>query len=120
MICVPPSTRIFVATTPTDMRKSFEGLSAIARLSLKQDPISGHLFLFTNRSRNRMKVLFWDGSGLWVMAKRLEKGTFSWPKIESDEGVCTLRSEELAALIGGIDLSIAKNRTWYRRAAKHS
>jgi transposase len=115
VICVPPSTRIFVATEPTDMRKSFEGLGSIARQILKQDPLSGHLFLFTNRSRNRLKVLFWDGSGLWVMAKRLEKGTFSWPIAEAKEGCCTLQSEELAALIGGLDLTVAKQRKWYRR-----
>ena len=106
MICVPPSTRIFVAIEPTDMRKSFEGLGAIARNIMMQDPLSGHLFLFTNRSRNRMKVLFWDGSGLWVMAKRLEKGTFSWPNGEAGEASCLLRSGELAALIGALDLSI--------------
>ena len=115
MIGVPPSTRIFMAVSPSDMRKSFEGLSAIVRTQLNQDPTSGHLFLFTNKRKTRLKILYWDGSGLWVLAKRLERGTFSWPSAECSESTLKLSSEEMAALIGGLDLAASQRRKWYRR-----
>ena len=70
---------MFIALAPVDLRGSFNRLSARAQNQLAQDPLSGHLFVFTNRLRNRLKILFWDGSGLWVCAKRLEQGRFSWP-----------------------------------------
>src|SRR2546427_1772053 len=82
MLSLSPATRIFVALEPVDLRQSFNGLSARVQSVLIQDPLSGHLFLFTNRSRNRIKVLLFDGIGLWVCAKRLEKGTFGWPQGE--------------------------------------
>ena len=83
---------------------------------LGQDPLSGHLFLFANRARNRLKVLVWDGSGLWVCAKRLEKGRFRWPTAQ--DGNCVmLRPEELAMLVNGLDLTQAQPRkNWLRRA----
>ena len=71
MISLGPATRVFLALAPADLRKSFEGLSSLARNQFKEDPLSGHLFVFTNRSRTRLKVLYWDGSGLWVCANRL-------------------------------------------------
>jgi transposase len=74
------ATKIFIACEGIDMRKGFEGLHGLVRDHLKQDPLSGHLFLFTNRTRTRLKALVWDGSGLWVCAKRLEKGRFRWPE----------------------------------------
>ena len=74
------ATRIYLAAGATDMRKGFEGLYGIARDRLLCDPLSGHVFLFANAQRNRLKLLFWDGSGLWVCAKRLEKGRFRWPE----------------------------------------
>ena len=79
-----PATRIYLAAGATDMRKGFEGLYGLARDRLLCDPLSGHVFLFSNAQRNRLKLLFWDGSGLWVCAKRLEKGRFRWP--EADGG----------------------------------
>ena len=78
MLTLSPRTRVFLAPGATDMRKSFDTLTAIVSETLKEDPLSGHLFVFSNRPRTRVKVLLWDGSGL-VMAKRLEKGTFFWP-----------------------------------------
>ena len=80
MFGVGPATRIYLAAGATDMRKSFEGLYGLVRDRLSCDPLSGHVFLFSNAQRNRLKLLFWDGSGLWVCAKRLEKGRFRWPQ----------------------------------------
>src|SRR5579863_10554237 len=74
MFGIGPATRIYLATGSTDMRKGFEGLYGLVRDRLSCDPLSGHVFLFSNAQRNRLKLLFWDGSGLWVCAKRLEKG----------------------------------------------
>ena len=78
-----PATRIYLAAGATDMRKGFEGLYGLARDRLLCEPLSGHVFLFANAQRNRLKLLFWDGSGLWVCAKRLEKGRFCWPAAAS-------------------------------------
>ena len=97
------------------MRKSFNGLAAIVEHQLAKDPLSGHVFIFCNRRRDRVKVLVWDGSGLWVCAKRLEKGTFAWPR--SADRAVRVTSEELALLLGGIDLRATKKRRWYRRSA---
>jgi transposase len=105
------ATRIFVATAPIDLRASFNKLFALTQLVLKEDPLSGHWFVFTNRERNRVKILFWDGSGLWVCAKRLEKGRFTWPAAEQ---VCAqLRGEELIALLSGLE--VRQKAGWYRR-----
>jgi transposase len=96
------------------MRKGFEGLYGLVRDRLLCDPLSGHIFLFLNAQRNRLKLLFYDGSGLWVCAKRLEKGRFRWPAIESEQVKIVLSPEELALLLGGIDLSQAERRRWHR------
>jgi len=80
MLSFPSSLRIYVAIEPCDMRKSFNGLYALAEETLKEDPRSGAIFVFCNKRRNRLKILYFDGTGLWVLAKRLEQGTFSWPK----------------------------------------
>jgi len=108
------ATRIFVATGATDMRLSFNGLYALVVGQLKQDPQSGHLFLFANKRRDRMKILFFDNFSLWVCARRMEKGGLHWPS--SDEGRVQLTREAFALLIGGIDLSATTKRKWYRRA----
>jgi len=104
-------TRVFVATQPVDLRASFNRLFSLTQSVLQQDPLSGHWFVFTNQDRNRVKVLFWDGSGLWVCAKRLEKGRFSWPK--AGESCALLRSEELLALLSGLE--VKEKAGWYRR-----
>src|SRR5574341_1759229 len=115
MFGIGPATRIYLATGATDMRKGFEGLYGLARDRLSCEPLSGHVFLFSNAKRNRLKMLFWDGSGLWVCAKRLEKGRFRWPEAASGEARVTLSHEELALLVGGIDLATAHSRPWYRK-----
>lgn len=111
MLSVSPATRVFVALKPIDMRRSFNGLYAEVQSVLKEDPLSGHLFVFTNRLRNRVKILCFDGSGLWVCAKRLERGTFGWPAGEGAH--CSLRSEQLQLLLHGLE-GVSRRR-WYRR-----
>lgn len=105
------ATRIFVATAAIDLRASFNKLFALTQSVLKEDPLSGHWFVFTNRERNRVKILFWDGSGLWVCAKRLEKGRFTWPAAE--QASAQLRGEELIALLSGLE--VRQKAGWYRR-----
>ena len=109
------ATRIYLAVGRTDMRKGFEGLYGLVRDRLLCEPRSGHVFLFCNGQRNRVKLLFWDGSGLWVCAKRLEKGRFAWPEVGGEQSKVQLSHEELALLLGGIDLRQTKRRRWYRR-----
>jgi transposase len=110
-----PATRIYLAAGATDMRKGFEGLYGLARDRLSSEPLSGHVFVFANARRNRLKLLFWDGSGLWVCAKRLEKGRFGWPEAAGQPARVTLSHEELALLVGGIDLAATRRRPWYRK-----
>ena len=98
------------------MRNGFEGLHGLVRDHLAQDPLSGHWFLFTNRTRPRVKALVWDGSGLWVCAKRLEKGRFRLPEAEGARSV-TMRTEELAMLMNGLDRKHTQPRRWYRKSA---
>ena len=113
MLGLGAATRIYVATGATDMRLSFDGLYALVVGRLDQDPQTGHLFLFANKRRDRMKILFFDGSSLWVCARRMEQGRLHWPS--SEEGRMQLSREEFALLIGGIDLSATRKRKWYRR-----
>lgn len=116
MVGIGHATRIYLAAGGTDMRKSFDGLSGLVREKLREDPLSGHLFLFCNKPRNRLKVIYWDGNGLWVCAKRLERGRFSWP-VESNEedGAVTISQEDLAMLIGGIEMARTQQKQWWRR-----
>lgn len=109
------ATRIYLATGATDMRKGFNGLYGMVRDRLQCDPLSGHVFLFSNAQRNRLKALFWDRSGLWVCSKRLEKGRFHWPEPGDGQGKVVLSHEEFAMLLGGIDLGQARPRRWYRK-----
>lgn len=97
------------------MRKGFEGLYGLVRDRLLCEPLSGHLFLFCNAQRNRLKILFWDGTGLWVCAKRLPKGCFTWPQSGDAQGKVVLSHEELSLLLGGIDLAKTKSKQWYRK-----
>jgi transposase len=113
-----PATRIYLAAGATDMRKGFEGLYGLVCGRLLCDPLSGHLFLFANRERNRLKVLFWDGSGLWVCAKRMAKGRFRWPEPAPGQARIQLSHEELALLLGGIDLAGSSRRPWFRKLVR--
>src|SRR5438128_3677529 len=96
MLSLSTATRVFVALEPVDLRQSFNGLYARVQSVLQEEPTSGHWFVFTNRHRNRLKILFWDVSGLWVCAKRLEKGTVGW--LQGEEVSRWLRSEEFTLL----------------------
>jgi transposase len=109
------ATRIYLAPEATDMRKGFNGLYGLVRDHLLCDPMSGHVFLFSNAQRNRLKILFADSSGLWVCAKRLEKGRFHWPEPGDTQAKIVLSQEEFAMLIGGIDLAQTRRRRWYRK-----
>jgi transposase len=108
--------RIFLVTGPTDMRKSFNGLSGIARERLGATPASRDLYLFCNRRGNRLKALVYDESGVWVLAKRLDKGTFAWPAADSTTHAIEYREEQLTLLLGGFDAPDLKSRSWHRRA----
>ncbi|MEE9393248.1 MAG: IS66 family insertion sequence element accessory protein TnpB [Planctomycetota bacterium] len=114
MLNVPPTMRVFVAMAPTDMRKSFDGLSNAARSVIEKDPLSGHLFVFFNRRRTMMKAVYWDRNGFCLVAKRLEKGTFILPPKKS--GVLELEAAELALILEGIDLSNARRRPRWQPA----
>lgn len=110
------SLKVYLATEPVDLRKSFHGLYAITSMVLKEKPEDGALFVFTNKRHNRVKILNFDGTGLWVMIKRLEKGTFSWPKgVDIKDGKLSLSPEALALLLDGVDMRHGKFRPWYQR-----
>lgn len=114
MFGLKPTTRAFIRTGATDMRLSYEGLHALVTRVIQQDVKNGHLFVFCNRARNRVKVLYWDGSGLWVCAKRLESGTFDWPKRAA--GAAEMNCAQLQLLLEGFELRSRKG--WYRRNDK--
>lgn len=111
---LPPSVRLSVCTTPTDMRKSFDGLAALVAHSLGEDPLSGHLFCFFNRRADRVKILWYDHSGYALFAKRLERGCFRLPVAKPGERSLAIRAAELALILEGIDLSGAKRRRVWR------
>lgn len=109
------ATRIYLAAGATDMRKGFDGLYGLVRDQLLCDPLSGHVFLFSNAQRNRLKIIFFDGTGLWVCAKRIEKGRVHWPAVDQTQRKVVLSHAELTMLLGGIDLAQTRERRWYRR-----
>ena len=100
-----------------DLRLGYDGLAGLVANKLGSDPLSGDCFLFTNRARTRAKVLVWDGSGLWVCAKRLEGGRFAWPQAGEGCNRVPMRGEELTMLLSGIDLRQTNERKWFRRGA---
>ena len=111
MIPLPSSVRIYVAASPADMRKSFDGLSALARNVVNQDPMSGHLFVWFNRRGDQVRILFWDRTGYAILAKRLERGTYHLAKKPAEGAThVTVDAAELTLLLEGIDLSQAKRR----------
>jgi len=116
MLSFAGSLKVFVALEACDMRKGFNGLHALAAERLGEDPRQGAVFVFSNRRRTRLKILYWDGTGLWVMTKRLEQGTFSWPRSAQPQATkLKLSAEALAMLTDGVDLRGARLRPWYER-----
>jgi transposase len=117
MIGLAHGVKVYLCTAPADMRRGFDGLSAMAQSLLKQDPLSGHLFVFRNRNRDKLKILYWDQDGLAIWYKRLEQGTFQFPtdgraKEEVAAGV-EISNSDLSLLLGGIDLRSARRRKRY-------
>jgi transposase len=116
MLSFAGSLKIWVALEPCDMRKGFEGLAELAKGKLGGDIKSGVLFVFGNKRRNRLKILYWDGSGLWIMTKRLEEGSFSWPQaVEEGQNRLILKPEAFSMLTDGIELKGARMKPWYER-----
>jgi transposase len=118
MLSFSGSLKVFVALEPCDMRRGFNGLHALVTERLGEDPRGGALFVFSNRRHTRLKILYWDGTGLWVLSKRLEAGTFFWPRhVEPQTTKLSLTPQALALLTDGVDLRGAKLRPWYEREA---
>jgi transposase len=119
MLTLPPSTRVFVATKHADMRRSFDGLMALVRDFLGEDPLSGHLFVFRNRLGDRVKILWWDRDGLAIFYKRLEEGGFVFPSA-GEAPRLEMSAAELQLVLQGIDLTQAKRAKRYQKPAATS
>ena len=115
MFSVPASVRVFVATSPVDLRRGFDGLAALTREVLEQDPLSGHLFAFRNRRGDRLKVLFFASGGYCLFYKRLERGTFRMP--QGDAARLEIDAGELGLLLEGVDLTHVRRRPRWRPQA---
>lgn len=111
MIIAPTGARVHVALGTTDMRKGMCGLSTMVQTVLAKDPFSGHLFVFRGKRTNYIKILYWDGNGLCLFSKRLERGRFSWPSTTQTGGTIALTPAQLSMLIEGIDWR-SPERTW--------
>jgi transposase len=107
---LPSAVQVFVCLQPTDLRKSFDSLAALVSAVVRQDPLSGHLFVFLNRGRNRIKILFWDRSGYCLYYKRLETGTFVVPGHGGADPATGMSVPDLMMILEGIDLSGARRR----------
>lgn len=101
MLIPPGPIRVLVATKPVDFRKGAEGLAALVREEMKADPFSGAVYVFRAKRADRVKLIFWDGTGVCLFAKRLEGGQFQWPKIQ--DGVVRLSAAQFSALLEGLD-----------------
>jgi transposase len=111
----PASVRVYLCTSPCDMRRGFDGLHALVASAMQLDAFGGHLFVFANRRKDRVKILYWDRDGFAVWSKRLEQGTYAMPFYKPDESSCEITAQELGALLSGIDLDAAKRRKRYQR-----
>ena len=122
MLNLSRTLQVFVCTRPTDMRRSFDGLCGMAENLMKQNPLSGNLFVFRNRNRDRLKILYWDNDGLAIWYKRLEKGGFQLPtdlkSSDDEQASAEISTDELTWLLGGVDLASVKRRTRYLRPNK--
>ena len=117
---LPASVRVYLCTAPCDMRRSFDGLHAMVTNAMQLDALGGHLFVFSNKRRDRIKILYWDRDGFAIWAKRLEEGTYAMPFDDHANAARRreITAQELGAILSGIDLSIAMRRKRYRR--KHA
>lgn len=115
MLMFPRALKIYLAIEPVDMRKQFNGLWSLVSERLREDPRQADAaFVFANKDRDRVKILYWDGTGPWIFAKRLEKGRFTWP-VGSDGTKLSLAPEALTMLLAGIDLKDGCRKAWYER-----
>jgi transposase len=114
MLSLPPTVKLWFATQPVDMRLGFDGLHQLVRSRLNADPLSGHLFIFRNRTADRLKVLYWGGHGLCLWCQRLERGRYHFPDKPNEAGV-QLTPGEFQMILDGIDLTNAKRFQRYRR-----
>ena len=116
-----PQTKVFLARQVTDMRKSFRGLLALTEAVLRQDPASGHLFVFVNRRRDLLKILHWDGGGFWIWYRRLERGTFQLPTTDAadEQAGIELTPAQLSLILEGIDWTSVRQRLRYRNPPPH-
>ena len=105
MLTLPPSVRVYLATTPTDMRKGFDGLTGLVKTQIGEDVYSGHLFVFVSRRADRIKILTWDQGGFVLYYKRLEAGRFRVPMLKSRQKSVRIEGSQLAMLLDGIDFS---------------
>lgn len=110
--------RIFLCTTPTDMRRSFDRLAQMVHEALGQDPLSGHLFVFRSRAGDKLKIFYWDADGFAQWYKRLEEGTFRFPRVPEGQSSVEVRASELAMLLEGIDLRSIKRVKRFSRTPK--
>ena len=117
MLSFPPAVRIWLALAPADLRKGFDALAELVRQHLRDDPLSGHVFVFRNRRGDRIKLLYWDEDGYVIVYKRLEEGAFPWPAVAADQTSVALRAAELAMLLDGIDWPKAQRGRRYHRPA---
>lgn len=112
MLGLPPSVRIYFAVEPTDMRKGIDGLRVIVEATLRHDPYDGHLFVFVGKSKDKVKILFWDRSGFVLYLKRLEKGRFQLPVVDARRKHVEMEPAQLAMLLDGIDLNARRLARW--------
>ena len=117
MLNFPPAVRIWLATAPVDLRRSFDRLAAEVREQLLLDPLSGHIFVFRNKRADRIKLLYWDEDGYIIVYKRLEEGVFRWPVTAAGQTSMSIRAAELAMLLDGVDWQNAKRSKRYHRPA---
>jgi transposase len=115
MISLPHPVRVFLHAPATDLRKGFDALSGLVTAAFSQDPTSGHLFLFVNRRRDRLKILYWDRDGLAIWYKRLESGSFQLPVVAPDAVSIEMSPTQLTLILSGIDLGSARQRKRYQR-----
>jgi transposase len=120
MINLPHALRVFLHTPATDLRKGFDSLSGLVTTAFGQDPTCGHLFLFVNRRRDRLKILYWDRDGLAIWYKRLEKGSFQLPAVAHSTVSVEMSPTQLTLILSGIDLRSARQRRRYQRPTPHA
>jgi transposase len=120
MLSPPPTVRIYLCLKPTEMRRGFDGLMGLVEQLLKQDPLSGHLFVFRNRRSDRVKILYWDGDGPALWYKRLERGSFHFPAAAAEDAAdsAEIKAADLMMLLDGVDLaSVRRQRRYIRQPA---